>query len=64
MSEKVSAPYWIASTCLEWVKKIQSAEGSEQPASSPVLARASQLADQYGFEGLEDRADRLQALTM
>jgi class 3 adenylate cyclase len=64
MSERIGGPYWIASSCLEWVKKIHSAEGSEQPAVSPMLARASQLADQYGFEGLNDRAARLQALLM
>ena len=64
MSERIGAPYWIASKCLEWAKKLHLAEGSEQPAAFPMLARASQLADQYGFEGLKGRAARLQALSM
>ncbi len=64
MGEKIGAPYRIASKCLEWAKKFHLAEGSEQPAAFPMLARASQLADQYGLEGLKGRAARLQALSM
>jgi len=64
MYEKIGAPYCIASKCLEWAKKFHLAEGSEQPAAFPMLARASQLDDQYGFEGLRGRAARLQALLM
>jgi hypothetical protein len=64
MSEKIGAPYCIASKCREWAKKFHLAEGSKQPAAFPMLAIASQLAEHYGFEGPKGRAAPLQALSM
>ena len=64
MSENIGAPYCSASKCPEWAKKFHLAEGTQPPAAFPMLARASQLADQYGFEGPKGRAARLQALSM